>query len=201
MVQGKVQSVPNKKYYDMSFYEDVDYIDDVEWIRKFFFDIKHSFPIHAWNKLLKRAFVMDNQLFFEEGLIHEDELWTFYVVRHLQKIGFCHQTTIIHYLTSGSIMRTITKEESAPHWAVIFDEISRNIGKENDSEFEYYLKRFVFWYKDFYKQPSYKKLYGYFLRTAFSKGYFYYFFMLILLRAFLFLGRGKNLIELFILKR
>ena len=48
-------------------------------------EIAHNYyhnRIHvtAWNKLVRRKFIMNNKLFFEEGIIHEDILWSFLVM-------------------------------------------------------------------------------------------------------------------------
>lgn len=32
--------------------------------------------VMAWNKLVRRDFIIGNNLFFEEGIIHEDEIWS-----------------------------------------------------------------------------------------------------------------------------
>lgn len=31
----------------------------------------------AWNKLVKTNFLKENNLYFEEGILHEDDVWTF----------------------------------------------------------------------------------------------------------------------------
>lgn len=49
-------------------------IKNAATIRKYFRD---GWFILAWNKLINRQFLLRNNLFFEEGLIHEDELWSF----------------------------------------------------------------------------------------------------------------------------
>ena len=36
----------------------------------------HIYPM-AWNKMIKKLFVLKDQLYFKEGIIHEDELWSF----------------------------------------------------------------------------------------------------------------------------
>lgn len=201
LVQGTVKSVPHKKHYDMSFYKDVEYTDDNEWITKNFFNVNHSFPINAWNKLVKREFIFEHHLFFKEGLVHEDELWTFQIMEKLRKIVFCHQITLIHYSTPNSIMNTTKKTVSAGYMAVIFDEIKPQIDQKFFKlKYEYFLKRFVYWYNEFHVLTSYKKLYNYFLKTSVRKGFLRYTILLILLRLSFLLGRGNNYITYLITK-
>lgn len=42
----------------------------------------------VWNKLLNRSFVVDNRLYNKEGIINEDLLWIFYVIKNLKKCLF-----------------------------------------------------------------------------------------------------------------
>lgn len=51
-------------------------IKDARLIRKYYRD---GWFVLAWNKLINRQFLINNKLYFEEGLIHEDELWSFKV--------------------------------------------------------------------------------------------------------------------------
>ena len=39
----------------------------------------------AWNKLIRKSFVDDSSLFFQEGIIHEDDLWSFMLACKAQK--------------------------------------------------------------------------------------------------------------------
>ncbi len=123
MIQGEVKSVPYRSYYDMAFLSNVDYIEDNRWLRKSFYRQKRL-PANAWNKLLKRAFVKKHGLFFKEGLLYEDELWMFHVVKYLKGYGVVHHPTYIHRCwRTGSIMTTKTAEKWVFHWSIILDEI------------------------------------------------------------------------------
>ena len=63
-----------------------------------------SIPITAWNKLIKRDFLLKNNLFFKEGLIHEDELWTFNTIIAANTIVLTGKTTYNYYQQESSIM-------------------------------------------------------------------------------------------------
>ncbi len=124
MVQGCTKSIPYMLYYDTTSYKDVDYIDDNEWLRNHFYCIDKLIPVNAWNKLLKKRFIVDNALYFKEGLIHEDELWMYQTVKKLQRYSIIQSETYIHYRgTVGSIMTTNTQKRAATHWAVILNEV------------------------------------------------------------------------------
>lgn len=54
-------------------------------------------PRTVWNMLLKRSFLLSENLFFEEGLIHEDDLWTFMLVCKAQSAFILNKTTYYYY--------------------------------------------------------------------------------------------------------
>lgn len=62
--------------------------------------------VMAWNKLIKRTLVIEQSLFFKEGLIHEDDLWSFMVACSTEKIYILHETTYFYYMQDHSIMRS-----------------------------------------------------------------------------------------------
>ena len=57
-------------------------------------------PATAWNKMVNRDFLIQNELFFEEGLIHEDLLWSFQVAC-LLKCAVVTDKVTYHYLQRG----------------------------------------------------------------------------------------------------
>ena len=57
-------------------------------------------PATAWNKMVDRVFLIQNELFFEEGLIHEDLLWSFQVACLSKGAAVSEQVTY-HYLQRG----------------------------------------------------------------------------------------------------
>lgn len=66
-------------------------------------DVEHAMldreqiPVTAWNRLIRREFVIEKGLFFEEGLTHEDELWTFLLSQHLSSLALLKEN-VYHYV-------------------------------------------------------------------------------------------------------
>lgn len=71
------------------------------WIKKKL--LSRQLPITAWNRLVRRDFLFNNGLFFEEGLIHEDELWTFILAKKLQSVALCMEYTYLYRLNPNGI--------------------------------------------------------------------------------------------------
>lgn len=59
--------------------------------------------VMAWNKLVKRSFVCSKSLYFKEGIVHEDDLWSFLLACQAQKAYVINETTYFYCLQSDSI--------------------------------------------------------------------------------------------------
>jgi glycosyltransferase involved in cell wall biosynthesis len=103
-----------------------------EWIRKNMLERK-KIPVTAWNKLIRRDFIIKNQLFFKEGVWHEDEHWTYYSASKVLSMAFCHRPTYQHFITSGSIMTT-SGQYSIDSWFVLLDDFIAHKGLESRLE-------------------------------------------------------------------
>lgn len=57
----------------------------------------------AWNKLIKKDFLVQNNLLFKEGLYHEDELWNFQLACKLHSMCFIPQKTYYYVIHEKSI--------------------------------------------------------------------------------------------------
>ena len=113
--------------------------------------------ISVWNRLLKKSFVEKYDLYCREGLVCEDLLWVFYLIKHLNKAYLCEEVTYHYMLRSGSIL-TNNKPESMRAYTVIFDEIFHNLTVEREQEeikgfLWYFIKRYVSYVK---KVPEFK---------------------------------------------
>lgn len=73
--------------------------------------VKESFYVMAWNKLVKRNFILKHDLFFKEGIIHEDNLWSFQCVVHAGKVAIAKHTTYLYKIRKGSITTLIAQEK------------------------------------------------------------------------------------------
>ena len=65
--------------------------------------LKRMWSISAWNKLYKRHFLEENELTFQEGLLHEDILWSYKVVSKATKAALVTEATYIYKIHQGSI--------------------------------------------------------------------------------------------------
>lgn len=65
---------------------------------------------HSWNKLVNRKFLTENALFFDDGIINEDLLWSYLLFRHAKTVLLLPCVTYIYEAdNSDSITNTPDK--------------------------------------------------------------------------------------------
>ena len=84
----------------------------------------------AWNKLCHREFLLANSLFFEEGLLHEDVIWSFKLACKAQSVYAVQTSTYRYRIRTASIMTGISIEKDAAQYINGFGVITRFIVKE-----------------------------------------------------------------------
>lgn len=140
IVHGNITSVPFKPYYDKVGLKELDYVEGNRQIRALYYDLS----INAFDKLLSTSFIRKNNLRFKEGLIHEDELWSYYLYCSAGFISFVHSPTYVHYRRPGSIMTTMDETLDRKSWATILDEVFSNKFESSTSNLEkYFLGRLI----------------------------------------------------------
>lgn len=171
MVQGSTQTCPKleKDPRDLSWQQLPSSMKDPETIRYYCFH-KRKLRLACWNKLLKRSFILEHQLFFNEGVIYEDVLWSYYLHNCLNQI--CVVTEITHYYLKrpGSICTATDRQIKAKNKGLVVNEILSNLpyGIESDV-----LRRFIvyFFHGEYYvsclrKVPEYKSAFSLFWKLA-----------------------------------
>lgn len=128
MVQGNSKTIPDQEtaWRDITRKNFPDYVNDNLWIKRHCL-IKPRIPVNAWNKLIKKTFLLENHLFFKEGIIHEDEHWMFFVAKKLESIAFTKYYCYMHYVVLGSIMQSENNLRSLQSGIIILEDLSNNI--------------------------------------------------------------------------
>ena len=97
-----------------------------EEVRRIFYD-KRQFVVSAWNKLIKRSFILQYGFQFKEGLLWEDGLWLFFILKYVTNVSFISDVTYLYRMRPGSIVSSTDKKTFAKHKAVFFYEILKNL--------------------------------------------------------------------------
>ena len=91
----------------------------------------------AWNKLCHREFLIQNQLYFEEGLIHEDVLWSFKVACCAEAMSIVDRPTYIYTIRANSIMTAAKIDKDAQIYVQVYklmtDHVKNNMDLQENS--------------------------------------------------------------------
>ncbi len=63
----------------------------------------------AWNRLIKRSWLLEHDLFFPVGMIHEDMYWVYFLSKYVQAAAFSNKGTYTYYTNEGSIMTAVNR--------------------------------------------------------------------------------------------
>ncbi len=131
----------NKTNYKIHFDQDTPFLldnsDESALLLLLSQEIGHS----SWNKLVKRTVFTEQQLYFREGIINEDLLWTYLLFRQMKNIVIIPDITYIYneYNTNG-ITNTIDKrvKQIIESRITIFNTILDNPPRLQASRTDYY---------------------------------------------------------------
>jgi glycosyltransferase involved in cell wall biosynthesis len=99
----------------------------------------------AWNKLINTRFLLDNMLYFKEGLIHEDVLWTFQFVTCANSVRVVNVPSYIYHIRANTLSTNYTLR-NVEHLLSIYAFMQKQI-KDNYSSNSFagsYLLGFIF---------------------------------------------------------
>ena len=68
--------------------------------------LRHQIYLYAWNKLIRRKILMDYKVYFEEGILFEDQCWAYELFSHLSSILILPKVTYIYENNPFSIVNT-----------------------------------------------------------------------------------------------
>ena len=78
----------------------------------------------AWLRAVRREYIINNNLFFEKGLIHEDELWTPKVMLCANTVKYLDENVYLYRIRNNSIMSNDSdKKEHAEAFIHILNEL------------------------------------------------------------------------------
>lgn len=111
-----------------------------EEVRRCFYQLKQM-RVNVWNKLVRRDLVVDNNILCLEGVLYEDNLWSFDLLKVLKHAGFISEITYHHRVRPNSIMTGTDKRTKILNYCTIYREILTHLtpGHEQE-EVDYYVK-------------------------------------------------------------
>ena len=100
----------------------------------------------AWNKLIKREIIEENNIRFPKGLRYEDIEFTYKLIQHLNKICYVDQC-FIHYIQRKNSIANVQNEKTAEIFEILDNVIryykEKNLFEEYRNELEYNYARYL----------------------------------------------------------
>ena len=100
----------------------------------------------AWNKLIKRQLIIDNNLEFPKGLRYEDVEFTYKLIPYINKFAYVDKP-FIHYVQREGSIANVQNERTAEIFTVLDEVIEfykkNNIYEEYKEELEYNYARYL----------------------------------------------------------
>ncbi len=84
-------------------------------------------PIMAQNRLVRREMVLSNDIFFKEGIIHEDNHWAFFLAKSVRTMAYCRHKTYVYNVTPGSITNNRNVEKETQSYQTIIRDFCTNV--------------------------------------------------------------------------
>lgn len=138
----------------------------IDW----YYHKKGSRPDQGWNKLLRLSFIKENKLYFKEGLLYEDILWSHYLFNCLSHVAFVPSITYLHYWRQGSIMTQTKYDKYLLHHGYIFKEVAEYLRDDKCVEKTLrWISDFSDCYIDASDNPDYQYAYSVFRKNVSDK--------------------------------
>lgn len=161
IVIGEMKSIPPSNQYENNRIRSIDFLNSNLDIRLNFFRTKERLPVNAVNKLIKKTFILNNNLYFKSGLIHEDELWMFHVAQKAEHIRLVHKVTYNRYINPNSITTGTSLKRKNQAWVIILKEIFENISPPaSKQQLLYALSLLRFNYNPKYEKHCYNEIWS-----------------------------------------
>jgi len=79
------------------------------------------------NRLVQRQLIVDKNIFFKEGVIHEDNLWVFFLAKYVKSMAFTQERTYYYRPTPNSITRDVKIDREILSYRTIIETTTSNI--------------------------------------------------------------------------
>ena len=125
LVQGGYSS-DSEYLKNLSAIQHPSFTDDRKYIMKTLLNYDVN-PVMAQNRLVEKRLIVNNGIWFKEGIIHEDTYWTFFLAKHVKRMAFCLKETYFYRVTPCSITQHVNKEKETKAFFTLINDFTDNI--------------------------------------------------------------------------
>ncbi len=68
--------------------------------------LQHKIYLYAWNKMIKRDILLKHHIYFEEGILYEDQCWSYQLFSKVSSVLLLSQVTYVYEYNPNSIVHT-----------------------------------------------------------------------------------------------
>lgn len=99
-------------------------------------------PVMAWNTLIKRDVIQNNNLAFKPRLLYEDNLWSAQLFRHVKSFLFVPDTTYYYESNNTSITGNgdaAIQAKALPHFIIMVDNLINSYDKQHFITYTFFI--------------------------------------------------------------
>lgn len=137
-------TVAEKKYYDNN-------------LEIFSVYSKGGFPSSSWNKLFKRDFIINNQIYFVPGLFAQDELWFFHLLLKTDTLAIIDDITYLYYLHGESVIFN-RKKKNFENYLTILEYLTKSYKEQENQVMKMLIKSKIVLFKEMVLVMQWKAL-------------------------------------------
>ena len=116
-------------------------------IEIFFVYSDGGFPSSSWNKLFKKDFIKNNEIYFVPGLFAQDELWFFHILLKADTLAIIDDITYLYYLHGESVIFN-RKKKNFENFLTILQYFSQAYKNEDDEVLKKLIKKKIILFKE-----------------------------------------------------
>lgn len=87
----------------------------------------HGQIISAQRRLMRKTLLEEHNLTFRKGIIHEDNMWTFFLAKVVKSITFSFENVYYHRYNPNSITNNINIKNECNAYRILIETFSKNI--------------------------------------------------------------------------
>ena len=168
MVQGNGLTILSKKNVKIQYKKRINsHATNNDEVRKCFHQLGHR-TLAVWNKLIRRDFIINNNLLCKEGVVSEDILWSFLLIKYLNRAYFIDDVTYHYRMRSDSIVVSTPRRIKGESFTLMYTDILLNLTAGHEKwELDYYVKDIGYTYTRYaHRIPKIKKVFELLVKTG-----------------------------------
>lgn len=102
------------------------YTEDRKYIKKALLDYD-ELPVCAANKMIRRDLLVENELWFKEGIIHEDNYWSFFLAKHVKSLAVYPKKCYLYTVNPNSITKDVNVQKETLSYKTMINDFCNSM--------------------------------------------------------------------------